>query len=267
MPGQRDVPGQAGDSEQGQSKRVEQLHQAAPAPPGDEGDNRRQRQQAGRTLGQEGQAEPDPHQAHAPAPRRRVRIEHAGGDKAEDGQRLEQGEQRVRRHGVGADHRAPHRHPDARGQDRRLEPQPPGEPEDQQPREREGQRVRQSRGPFVVAEDAEAGADRPVGHRRLGEVRPIRIETGDEPVAELDHLMRHVGVATLVRVPQVPRALEHQAHKQAQHQHEPGAASRREVAVDCCHWPTRGASWAGPDRAQAAACLTTRAGDAGGRSC
>jgi hypothetical protein len=175
VPRQCDVPGQAGDSEKDQANRVEQLRQAAPAPPGDEGDDRRQRQQAGGPLGQEGKAEPEPHQAHAPAPRCRVRIEYSRGDKTENGQRLEQGEQRVRRHGIGANHRAPHGHPDARGQDRRLEPKPLGEPEDQQSREREGQRIGQSRGPFVIAEDAEAGGDRPVGHRRLGKVRSLRI--------------------------------------------------------------------------------------------
>ena len=183
--------------------------------------DRQQRQQCRRSLGEKGQTESAPHQ-QAPAPRRCVRI--ATAQPGHHGRGLEQ-----RQQGVGVDHVRAQRRDHATAPDQGRQPRSIGhksttQQQHQQAGQPECQRIGQARRPFVLPEQRHAARQRPIGHRRLGQVILVDVELRHQPVAAVQHLQRHRRVAALIRIKQRPRALEGQRHHQQEGGDQPVGA-------------------------------------------
>ena len=220
------IPAQSRQRENQQARPPEQASQSAHAVAMDhEGQHAQQGQQAGGALGQEGQAEAEPHQHDPLARHRRLRRgAERGADEAVHRQGLEQGQQVVRTDHVGGEEGTQGAGVDQRRQPGAVRHQHAAHGEHQQHRESERQRIGRAHGPGGAAKHLHRGSDGPVGHRRLGEVDAVIAVGGRQVVARVDHLQRAAGIAPLVGVPQRARALEGKAQDQSQQEHaDPGA--------------------------------------------
>jgi hypothetical protein len=121
-------------------------------------------------------------------------------DEAEDGERLEEHEERVGGDEVRADEWQQRGRLHHRGEERVQRHQPPRHREDEERGEDAGEGGREAQRPLVPAEELHAGGEGPVGERRLGEVRDVARQPRREPVAALDHVPGDRRVAPLVRL-------------------------------------------------------------------